>query len=134
MGVRVVGREFTERLLSMTWVSASPRGGVWQPPTDVYETRSEMVVRVELAGVRIEDVDVSVSDRLLTISGVRRPELPEDAGYHRMEILYGPFRTTVALPHRVNLSGIAAEYRDGFLTVRIPKAGAVKVPVSAPGD
>jgi HSP20 family protein len=111
----------------MTWTTTSA-GAVWQPPTDVYETADGYVVRVEIAGVDPEQVSVAVADRALTVCGVRRDPEPK-TGYHRMEILYGPFQTRAILPRRVEAAHITAAYHDGFLTVTVPKASPVRVRV-----
>lgn len=112
----------------MNW-SVGSREVLWQPPTDVYETAGEFIIRVEIAGVDPDEIEVSMVDRVLTVSGVRRdPEAK--VGYHRMEILYGSFQTKVSIPRRVDASRVSAEYRNGFLTVSVPKADAVKVPVN----
>lgn len=110
----------------MSWNATSR--AVWQPPTDVYETADEIVVRVEVAGVDPSQVSIHLSDRVLTVSGVRQ-DAQEKVGYHRMEILHGPFRTRVVLPRRIETAGVQAEYRDGFLLVRVPKASPVRVRV-----
>jgi HSP20 family protein len=93
---------------------------VWSPPTDVYETETEVVVRVEVAGMREQDFEVALQDDTLFVSGVR-PDVPERRAYHQMEIRFGKFASTVGLPAPVNADEARAEYRDGFLTVVLPK-------------
>ncbi|NPV09630.1 MAG: Hsp20/alpha crystallin family protein [Anaerolineae bacterium] len=110
----------------MAWNATSR--AVWQPPTDVYETSDEIVVRVEVAGVDPRQVEIQLSERVLTVSGVRQ-DAQEKVGYHRMEILHGPFRTRVVLPRRADAARVQAEYRDGFLLVRVPKASPIRVRV-----
>lgn len=111
----------------MAWNAASR--AVWQPPTDVYETADEIVVRVELAGVEPGQVSIRLTERILTVSGVRQDD-QEKVGYHRMEISHGPFETRAVLPRRVDVRGIQAEYKAGFLMIRVPKSGTVRVPVN----
>lgn len=99
---------------------------VWKPPTDVYETNSHIVVKVEVAGMKPEDFEISFSSRTLTISGVR-VDPAEKLTYQQMEILYGRFETQVYIPGPVEEDKIEAFYEDGFLKVLIPKAKAVRL-------
>lgn len=96
------------------------RPGVWRPPTDVYETRENIIVRMEIAGLRDEDLEVTIQDNLLMISG-SRSDTQERKAYHQMEIPFGRFSVGIELSARVNTEEAAAEYKDGFLTIRIPK-------------
>jgi len=102
-------------------VSWQVRSSVWSPPTDGYETEEAYIVRVEIAGMREEDFDVAVENDTLHISG-NRPDYLERRAYHQMEIRFGKFATVVSLPGPVNVEQSHAEYRDGFLTVVLPKA------------
>jgi HSP20 family protein len=101
-------------------VSWQVRSTVWSPPTDVYETDKAYLIRVEIAGMREEDFEVAVENHTLHISGTR-PDLSERRAYHQMEIRFGKFATSVGLPGPVNVEGSHAEYKDGFLTVTLPK-------------
>ncbi len=94
---------------------------VWSPPTDVYETDVDFVVRVEVAGIRETDLDVSFENGILTIDGVR-PDVTEHRAYHQMEIHFGKFSTAIGVPGPIDLDNSVAEYKDGFLIVRMPKA------------
>jgi HSP20 family protein len=93
---------------------------VWRPPTDVYETDEEIIVRVEIAGLKEGDFEVSLRSRLLTIRGTRR-ETGSKLSYHRMEIQYGDFVSEVHLPYPIESMKTEATYQDGFLVVRLPK-------------
>lgn len=97
------------------------RTGLWSPPTDVYETDTQYVVRVEIAGMREEDFEITVEHNVLSITG-NRSELPERRAYHQMEIRFGKFESIVGLPGSVDLDAAHAEYKDGFLMVVLPKA------------
>ncbi len=96
---------------------------VWRPPTDVYETDEHIVVMMELAGVREEDIEVTIFNDILIVAGAR-----EDAGrpdrvlYHEMGISFGRFRSEVFLPLRVNPECVDANYENGFLTIRLLKS------------
>ncbi len=100
----------------------------WSPPTDVYETESDYVVRVEVAGMRESDFEVTFEDGILLVSGMR-PEVPERRAYHQMEIHFGKFSTAIGIPGAIDLDQSVAEYKDGFLIVRMPKAKTTEVKI-----
>jgi HSP20 family protein len=102
-------------------VSWQVRSSAWSPPTDVYETEEAYVVRVEIAGMREDDFEVLLENDTLLISG-SRPDLTERRAYQQMEIRFGKFSTALTLPGSVNIEQARAEYKDGFLTVVLPKA------------
>ncbi len=120
--VRKSGPAFVEvRRETLHAVSWQVHSGVWSPPTDFYETEEAHIVRVELAGMRDEDFEVVLENNILFISGLR-PDLPERRAYHQMEIRFGKFTTAVGVHDPVNVDEARAEYKDGFLTVTLPKA------------
>src|SRR5436305_5204138 len=97
--------------------------GIWQPPTDVYETEEALVVQVELAGVHEEDIDIALFSDYLAISGRRRHAVPPGAAaYHLAGILYGEFRLAVAVLGNIRRDNVEAAYDNGMLTVVLPKA------------
>lgn len=102
--------------------------GVWSPPTDVYETETDYVVRVELAGLQETDLEISFESGMLVITGIRS-DLAERRAYHQMEIHFGKFSTAINVPGPVDLDKSVAEYGDGFLMVRMPRAKATKVEI-----
>ena len=98
------------------------RGDRWQPDVDVFETEKAVVVRVELAGVRGDDLRVSVDGEALRISGVRMaPEPVEMQRLHQMEIATGPFERRLRIPIAFEREGVTAQLAEGFLTVTLPK-------------
>ena len=97
------------------------RAGVWSPPTDVYETEDDYVVRVEIAGMREEEFEITIENNFLMING-SRPDIPERRAYQQMEIRFGKFETVVGMPGPVDLDASRADYSEGFLTVKLPKA------------
>jgi HSP20 family protein len=104
------------------------RGDRWQPAVDVFETADSVVVRADLAGVRREDVRVSVDGPVLRISGVRAATEGGDVRrLHQMEIASGPFERRVRIPFAFQRERVSAHLAEGFLTVRLPKR--VPVPV-----
>jgi HSP20 family protein len=102
-------------------VSWQVRSSVWSPPTDVYETEDAYVVRVEIAGMREEDFEVLLANNTLLVSG-SRPDHTERRAYQQMEIRFGKFSTAINLPGAVDIEQARAEYKDGFLTIVLPKA------------
>jgi HSP20 family protein len=101
-------------------VSWQVKSSVWDPPTDLYETEDAYVVRMEIAGMREENFDVSVLNDTLYVTGYRH-DFPARRAYHQMEIRSGKFATVVTLPGSVNVDRAIAEYQDGFLTITLPK-------------
>lgn len=104
------------------------RGHVWRPPTDVFETDRDLVVRVEIAGMREEDISILLSSRYLLIRGLRQDN-PERRAYYQMEIYFGEFITEVELACPVVVNEVAAEYDKGFLRVILPKEAPHKIRV-----
>jgi HSP20 family molecular chaperone IbpA len=93
---------------------------LWRPPTDVYETEDSIRIQVEVAGMEKADFAVVLEGRELRVSGIR-PDHSERRVYHQLEIHTGEFLTQVDLPCEVSQKNIHAHYRDGFLTVELPK-------------
>jgi HSP20 family protein len=110
-------------------------GRFWSPAIDIYESESDLLVKIELPGVRPHELSVSVSadDRALTIGGIRREPEEERRGRlrcHQLEIYFGPFERTIALPTnvRIDREDIKAVYREGFLLVTLPKIAMERTP------
>ncbi len=118
---------------SLTEIRWQARPYPWRPPTDVFETDEAVVVRLEVAGMRPEDFRITLQDRVLVIRGVRYEQAGVRA-YQQMEIRFGEFEVVVHLSWPVQAEEIEAEYRDGFLLVRLPKVRPVSVEVDAPAD
>jgi len=129
-----MGRLFDEVIPSRRWLPLR-HIRTWRPPTDVYETDDCVVVKVEIAGMEEGEFTISLSDRNLTITGLRHDPVAEAQGlnlsYQQMEIRYGEFETEVYLPWAIVEDKIEATYEEGFLKVVLPKARAQKVPVVA---
>jgi HSP20 family protein len=111
--------------------SAARPSKYWEPLVDIDETSEFIRVKVELAGVRSEDIQVELSGdaRTLTVRGTRRSPEDDSTGrtvFHQMEIYFGPFERNIALPARpeVDREDVQAAYRDGFLVVCLPKVTA----------
>jgi len=107
-------------------------GGFWQPAGVVHETQHEVVVKLELAGGKADDLQVALSsdDRVLTVSGSRSEIHSDREGRvrcHQLEIYFGPFERSVPLPAvPVERDSIRAAYKDGFLVVTLPKKKLVR--------
>jgi HSP20 family protein len=100
---------------------------VWHPALDVYEDKDNVFVKAEIAGLKKEDIDVSVEDDVLTISGERKSEEKSaDTETHRTECFTGSFHRAVTLPSGVEAARVTAQYKDGILTVTLPKSEASK--------
>jgi len=99
------------------------RGGDrWQPAADVFETRDEVVVRFEVAGVRGQDLRVNVTGTVVRLRGVRRaPPAGAIDRLHQMEITFGPFEREIEIQATFDAEAVRARLEDGFLEVRIPK-------------
>ncbi|MCL4522645.1 MAG: Hsp20/alpha crystallin family protein [Acidobacteria bacterium] len=111
----------------------------WSPAVDIYETEQELVMRADLPDLSEKDIDVRVENNMLTIRGERKIEknISED-NYLRMERAYGSFSRSFSLPNTVNTDQVKADYRNGVLTVTLPKREEskpkqVKVSVSSNG-
>ena len=101
---------------------------VWRPPTDVYETGDRMVIKVEIAGMKADDFDITVAGNRLAIGGQRRDQVGKLV-YQNMEIHYGEFRTEVRVDWPLDQATIEATYESGFLFVRLPLPKKHRVPI-----
>jgi HSP20 family protein len=107
----------------------------WAPALDVAEDKDGFRVRLELPGLKREEIDVSLEDGALTITGERKTETPQEGStIHRQERHYGKFSRTLTLPSEVVADKVKAAYKDGILTVTLPKAEAAKPKTIAVGE
>jgi HSP20 family protein len=101
---------------------ATSQQGTWVPAVDIYETENhDLVLKAELPEMSREDIEVTVENNVLTLRGTRKPpvDVKEDR-YRRIERSYGAFSRSFTLPNTVDASKVAAEYKNGVLTVRLP--------------
>ena len=98
----------------------------WTPALDLYQDNDNVVAIVELPGMRKEDIEISLHDGVLTIGGERKHETAEGEKAERSERYVGKFRRSVTLPARVDANKVSATYKDGILTVTMPKAEDAK--------
>lgn len=99
----------------------------WTPAVDVYETENELVIKADLPQVSEKELDVRVENNMLTIRGERKFEQKvKEENYLRMERAYGSFSRSFSLPNTVNTEAVQAEYKEGVLTVTLPKRAESK--------
>ena len=99
----------------------------WSPAFDVYEEKDNFIVKAELPGMKKEDINVSLHDGDLIISGERKSETrSEGTEIYRAERFFGKFQRSIPLPATVAASNVKAEYKDGVLTVTLPKSEEAK--------
>jgi HSP20 family protein len=95
----------------------------WQPPTDVYETEKDIIVKMAVSGLNPEDISIVFSDHILKVSGKRNDVSPhQKVCFYQVEIRYGYFERKVRIPKNVDANNIHAAYENGFIVVVIPKA------------
>lgn len=120
-----IDRLFESPLTELTRTSNLLSG--WTPALDVYENKDNYTVKAELPGMKKEDIEVSLHEGTLSISGERKSETKhEDAEVYRAERFFGRFQRTVALPTAVAADQVKAAYKDGVLTITLPKTEEAK--------
>jgi HSP20 family protein len=103
------------------------QGRTWMPALDMHETKDDLVLKVELPGVREKDVAVSITGDLVTIKGERRWEdQNKDEKFLHVERVHGQFERMIQLPMAVQADKVKAAYRDGMLEITLPKAEELK--------
>ena len=120
------------RLLSDDGVRTRP----WAPAVDILETENEIVLKADVPGVELKDIDIQLENGTLTVKGARKMENEEkNKGFHRMERSYGSFVRVFTVPETVDAEQVKAGYEAGVLTITLPKKEiakpkAIKVQVS----
>lgn len=100
---------------------------VWSPLSDIYEDKDNFKIKLDLPGMKKEDVKINMENNMLSISGERKQEKETDnSKYHRVERVYGKFYRSFTLPEFIEHEKIDAEFKDGQLTVTIPKSEKAK--------
>ena len=99
----------------------------WAPAVDIYETEDELVLKADLPEVDLKDIDVRVENQTLTVAGERKFEKKDNTkGFHRIERNYGSFVRSFAVPNTFDTEKISAAFKNGVLTVTLPKKEAAK--------
>ena len=123
-------RDELDRLFESPWTELARTSQLlsgWTPALDVHEDKDNFIVRAELPGMKREDIDVSLHDGALSLSGERKLEQKfEEAEVYRTERFFGKFQRTVSLPAAVAADKVKAQYKDGVLTITLPKTEEAK--------
>src|SRR5579872_1347633 len=122
-------QEQVNRLFEASFTNRPDNSAIttWAPAVDIYETENELVLKADLPDMNEKDLDVRVENNMLTIRGERKFEqkVNED-NYLRIERTYGSFSRSFSLPNTVNTEAIKADYKNGVLTVQLPKRAESK--------
>jgi HSP20 family protein len=106
---------------------AGAEGAMWIPAVDVAETEDAINVKVEAPGVKKDDIKISVTNNVLTVRGEKKMEKEtSEENYHRIERVYGSFVRSLELPTVVRANKVKASFKDGVLTIVLPKSEEVK--------
>lgn len=113
---------------AVTRMMSEPRANrPWSPAVDIFETEDALKLKADVPDVNIEDIDVRVENQTLSIRGHRKFEKDESIkGHHRIERSYGEFVRSFAVPSTVDTEKVAADYKNGVLTITLPKKEAAK--------
>ena len=116
-------RQLVHDALRQSHQSILQRSATWRPLADIRESAEVLTVKIELAGMKEEEIDVTLYEDALVVSGERHeePERNENVYYHEAQIRYGPFRIEVLLLLPIDREGVKARYENGFLWVDLPK-------------
>jgi len=111
-----------------------PSGRLWCPAADVYRTRDGWIVKVDLAGIKPEDVEIGINGPVLRISGSRRDGIcGEGISHYQLEITYSRFEKTIQFPRSIEHASVLRDYRDGLLILRLHEEEAGKTQARAAG-
>jgi len=121
-GIRLF-KDSINRLLSEDGIKARP----WSPAVDIVETENELILKADVPGVNLKDIDIQFENGTLTIKGERKFEKEEKGkGFHRMERSYGAFVRYFTVPETVDAEHVKADYQAGVLTITLPKKEVAK--------
>jgi len=129
---RDVEEMFDRYSRSMDWPfrggrELAPKGVDWAPRVDISETDDKFCIKAEIPGIKREDVKINIEDHVLTIHGENKQEKEETGEkFHRVERFYGSFRRSFTLPENVDEGKVDAAFKDGLLTLMIPKTEVAK--------
>jgi HSP20 family protein len=99
------------------------------PPTDVIELADKVLILVEVAGIRPDDLKITLQHQTVVIAGFRERPQHTGSAYHQVEIFFGEFRVEVALPWPVESEAVTASYEEGFLKVELPRKATRQIPI-----
>lgn len=122
-GVQQRMNRLFESAMARTNFDAEGGFGAWSPAADMYETGDSVVVSLELPGLALAEIDLRIDGAELVVEGERKMEREQPGEqFHRVERSYGKFQRRLALPEGIDREGARAAYRDGVLTVTLPKS------------
>jgi HSP20 family protein len=106
---------------------SEPNTRPWVPPVDIKETENELIFKADVPDIDMKDIDVRMENGTLTVRGERKFESQDGTGgWHRVERSYGTFERVFTLPDTVNTEGVKADYKNGVLTITLPKKEVAK--------
>lgn len=112
---------------SLNRMFSEPSGRPWVPPVDIQETENELIVKADVPDVDMKDIDVRMENGTLTIRGERKFEAKKnEGGWHRVERAYGSFERAFTVPDTVSPEGVKADYKNGVLSITMPKKEVAK--------
>lgn len=118
---------FEDSLARSNSPASDAAAGTWSPPVDIIEKEDEILLRAELPGIDLQNVDLQVHDDTLVLRGERQfDKETKKENYHRIERAYGTFSRSFTLPSSVDQGGIRAKLKDGILEVHLPKVQSAK--------
>jgi HSP20 family protein len=98
----------------------------WTPAVDILETENELLLKMDVPEVKLDDIQINLENQTLTVKGERKFEQQAGRGYHRIERSYGAFARSFTLPATVDTEQVRADYRSGVLTITLPKKEMAK--------
>lgn len=105
---------------------SEPSARPWVPPVDIKETENELIFKADIPDLDMKDIDVRMENGTLMLRGERKFEDAKDGGWHRVERAYGTFERVFSLPETVDPEGVKADYKNGVLTITLPKKELAK--------
>jgi HSP20 family protein len=124
---RMFGDFFRRPFWGLNWPDRFREIGIREPAIEIYEEKDDVVVKAEIPGMKKEELDINISDTLLTIKGEKKQEEEvKKKGYYYSERSYGSFVRTIDLPKEVKADKAYANFKDGVLEVRLPKTEEAK--------
>jgi HSP20 family protein len=105
--------------------------GKWSPDTDIYEVNDGLMIIVDIAGIKKEEIAVVVEEKILSISGTRRaPDIPDRKNVYRLEIDVGQFEKRFRIPDYIDAEKVEARYENGFLYLKLPRMESRTIDIS----
>lgn len=97
------------------------KDGIWAPPTDIFEDHREYIMMIDLAGVKKEDIEITIAGDLVKVKGMRRSQVFKNKRLLQLEISHGKFERIFKLPDSLMVESVSATYNNGYLSIILPK-------------